>query len=313
MYSEIISDIKSLKVQGAINVAKEAVRAFEIRLAEIYSNADRPSFPGSQHNIKEFVSSIAQVKEELISLRATEPCLRNSINYITSNINYTLSVKELKSTLDKNIEYVRKHFKDSDALITKYGSKRISSGMVLFTHCHASTVTKIMIDAKQSGKEFSVHNTETRPLFQGRITAQELATNGIKVQHFVDSAGRVALKKCDMMLIGADAILSDGTIINKIGSEMFAEIAYRYDIPVYICTDSWKFDPKSIFGFDEEIEMRESKEVWPNVPKNITVNNFAFEKINHELVTGIISELGIFKPDMFVQEVLEKYPWMINK
>ena len=65
-------------------------------------------------------------------------------------------------------------------------------------------------------------------------------------------------------------------VINKIGSEMFCEAAKSKEIPVYICTDSWKFDVATIFGFDEIIEKRHETEVWSDKPKNIKISNYAF-------------------------------------
>ena len=67
-------------------------------------------------------------------------------------------------------------------------------------------VMAILKKAKEQGKKFEVYNTETRPKFQGRITATELAKLGIPVTHYIDSAARLAIKQTDMMLIGCDAI-----------------------------------------------------------------------------------------------------------
>ena len=115
------------------------------------------------------------------------------------------------------------------------------------------------------------------------------------------------------MLLGADAITVEGKIINKMGSELFAEVAEQNDVPVYICSDSWKFDPASVFGYEEEIEKRSAKEVWPTAPKGVTISNFAFEKINPDLITGIISELGVYTPEVFVEEVKRSYPWIFKR
>ena len=155
-----------------------------------------------------------------------------------------------------------------------------------------------------------MHNTETRPLFQGRKTAIELASYKIPVKHYVDSAARMALKKADIMMIGADAITTEGKVINKIGSELIAEAANKIGVPVYICTHSWKFDPETIFGFDEEIEKRAWDEIWPNKPRKVNIDNFAFEKINPALITGIISELGVYRPQNFISEIKNNYKWM---
>ena len=182
----------------------------------------------------------------------------------------------------------------------------------MYTHCHSSTVVNIIKQAKDNGVNFEVHNTETRPLYQGRKTAKELSDYGIPVRHYVDSAARLALKKADIMLIGADAITAEGKIINKIGSELISEAANKLNVPVYVCTHSWKFDPKTIFGFEEIIEKRLAKEVWPNKPKNVSIDNFAFEQVNPALVTGIISEIGIYNPQNFRQGIKNHYSWMFN-
>jgi ribose 1,5-bisphosphate isomerase len=201
---------------------------------------------------------------------------------------------------------------NSRKLIIEMGSKKIKNGMVVFTHCHSSTVMSVLIEAKKQGKRFAVHNTETRPRLQGRKTAKELSNAGIKVRHYVDSAARLALKGADIMMIGADAITSEGRVINKIGSELFAEVAHRYDIPVYVCTNSWKFDPETVFGFTEEIEQRTAEEVWARPPKNVIIDNKAFEIIRPELIAGAITELGIYEPQILVEEIKREYPWMVK-
>jgi ribose 1,5-bisphosphate isomerase len=182
--------------------------------------------------------------------------------------------------------------------------------MKIFTHCHSSSVVAALLKAKTRGAKFVVHNTETRPLFQGRKTAKELAKARIPVIHFVDSGARIALKEADLMLIGADAITSGGKVINKIGSEMFALIADKYDVPVHVLADSWKFDPQSIYGIPEPIERRSSKEVWEKPPKGVDVRNIAFERVDPGLIESIVSELGVHAPSNFVSEVRRTYPWL---
>ena len=271
-FNQICKAIKEVKIQGAENVAKAAIKAYYLK--------------PTKESIK-----------KLISLRPTEPCLRNSLKFVQ---------------LDKNnISRALLHFEESDYLISEYASKLIENNNIVYTHCHSSTVNKVFKRAKDKGKRFLVRNTETRPLFQGRITSQELAKLKIPNSHFVDSAMRLALKKSDLMFLGADAITSEGKVINKIGSELACETAKKYEIPVYVCTNSWKFDPKTIFGFPEIIEKRPKNEVWNNPPKGVNIINPAFEKIDPDLITAIISELGVLSPANFVDSVKKTYPWMI--
>ncbi|MBN1494866.1 hypothetical protein JW911_03990 [Candidatus Peregrinibacteria bacterium] len=284
-YKEILKKIKNLEIQGAENIAVKAVEAFAIKLKETQDK-----------------KKLEKYFEELKALRATEPGLRNALKYCLENY-----------TKNKRVaEFVINHFKKSKEKIAEYGAKKIHNGMKIFTHCHSSTVEAILFKAKKQGKKFTVYNTETRPKFQGRITAQELAAKGIDIVHFVDSAGRSMMRKCDLFLFGCDALTSEGKVINKIGTEMLAECANDSRIPSYSCTNSWKFEPATLFGFDEEIEQRNPKEVWDNPPKNVKIYNPAFEIVAPDIYTGAITELGIYKPEAIIFAIKEAYPWIVK-
>jgi len=227
--------------------------------------------------------------KKLSSLRPTEPALKNALYY----------AKRF------SVEDALKHFLDSEYAANKLVLNIVKDDSVIFTHCHSSSVIDSLIYAKNHGKRFSVLNTETRPLLQGRKTSRELAKRGINVVTMVDSAARLEIKKADMMIIGCDAILRDGSVVNKIGSGMFAEIAHNAGKKVYIITDSWKFSPKPV-----KIEERNFQEIWKTSLKHLKIENPAFEKVDAKDITAIISELGILKPKEFVREVKRVYPSM---
>lgn len=284
-YEEIIKKIKSLEIQGAERIAVAAVEAFEMKLKETRDP-----------------SELQKAYEELKATRPTEPALRNALRYCLENYKENPDVAK----------YVIDHFKESKQKIAEYGAKKIHDGMIVFTHCHSSTVERILLEAHKQGKKFTVYSTETRPKFQGRITSQNLAEKGIKVVHFVDSAGRTMMRKADLFLFGCDAVTSEGKVINKIGTEMLAECAKDSRIPAYSCTNSWKFAPQTVYGFDEEIEERDPKEVWENPPKGVEIHNPAFEIVAPDIFTGVITELGIYKSETLIHAVDEKYPWMLK-
>lgn len=283
-YSDIAKGIKDLTIQGAEAIAIAAVDALSQVLA-------------TTHDEKK----IRRAYDELIRLRSTEPALRNALNYLLANF------KKNKNC----VAAVKKHFEDSQKKIAEYGAKKILDGMNVFTHCHSSTVENILILAHKQGKKFTVYNTETRPKYQGRITATKLAKAGIKVVHMVDAAGRTALKKADILLYGCDSLSSEGKTINKIGTQMLAELSHKLDISVYCCTNTWKFNPETIHGFDETIEQRDAKEVWPDAPRGVTIFNPAFEIISPDIITGVITEIGIFKPETIVNRIATVYPWLV--
>jgi ribose 1,5-bisphosphate isomerase len=250
-FNEIAKAIKEIKIQGARNIAKQALYAYHL-------------IPTKKS------------KKKLLSLRPTEPMLTNVLNKMDS-----MSYEEILA-----------HFDDAQEKINKKVFKLIKNNDVIFTHCHSTNVSNALIYAKKNGKKFEVYNTETRPLFQGRKTAKELIAHKIKVTMFVDSAGMIALtksqgtKKVDKVFFGADAILKNG-IINKVGSGMFAQIAFDNKIPVYIVADSWKYSPKNI-----KLEERNFREVWKKLSKKskIKIENPAFEFVPKKFIKKIVTE-----------------------
>lgn len=282
-FGETVKQIKNLQIQGAENIAVAAVEAFALKLK---TSKNR--------------STLQKAADELIATRPTEPALRNALKYCLENYEKNPDVAK----------YVIHHFKTSKEKIAEYGAKKIQNGMIVFTHCHSGTVEAILSKAKKEGKKFTVYNTETRPRYQGRLTAENIAKIGIPVVHFVDSAARMFLKKADLFLFGCDAVTAEGKIFNKIGTESIAALANELHIPSYSCTNSWKFDPKTLYGFEEIIEERDPKEVWKNPPKGVTIRNPAFEITSPDVITGMITELGIVKPEALLAQIQKNYPWI---
>ena len=275
-FEQICNDIKNLKIQGAEQVARAALKALEIR-----------------HDKKSV--------KKIVSLRPTEPCLRNCVYHALSFHNIDVGIQETVQLMN----YARHK-------VITHGANLVQNKSIVFTHCHSGTVVSILLEAKRQGKKFQVYNTETRPNLQGRITAQELLKANIPVTMFVDSSSTTALKKADLFLFGVDAITGQGSVINKIGNKMMAEIAHKYDVPRYACSFSWKFDPKTVLGKIEKLEARDEREVWPGKPKKLKISNIVFEEIPSDLITGIVSELGILEPGTFVSEFSIKYPFLVK-
>lgn len=271
---ETVRKIERVEIQGATNVAEAGVRLLK-RLVERGADEER----------------VDEVADRLKSARPTEPFLFNCIRVARETDEYDRVLGQI----------------DRQEAIDENGAPLVGEDDVVYTHCHSSSVTSVL-ETVADDREFRARVTETRPLYQGRKTARELADAGVPVRFYVDSGARIALREADIMMIGADAVLDNGKVINKIGSEMFAEVAGGYDVPVYVVTNSWKYDPMSSFGYETEIERRTAEEVWGEPPEGVDVVNYAFEKIAPEKVNGIVSELGVHEPDDFVDAVTDEYP-----
>ena len=190
------------------------------------------------------------------------------------------------------------------------GAKRIQDGSTVFTHCHSSTVTRLLAKAKAQGKNFKVICTETRPAFQGRITAKELVGLGIETTFIVDSAARTFMGDVDIVIVGADAITSEGNVVNKVGTGGIAVLAHEARKPFYVVSELLKFDPETLGGECEKIEQRNPSEVWSEAPKGLTVRNPAFDLTPSRYIHGLVCEEGIIAPQTIVEVMRRRYPWV---
>lgn len=192
------------------------------------------------------------------------------------------------------------------------GMRELAGLTNIMTHCNTGRLTAAgwgtalgVIYAKAvSGEPVKVHATETRPLLQGaRLTTWELQDAGIDVTLMTDgsSASAMAEGKIDVVLVGADRIATNGDTANKIGTFAHAVNANYAGIPFYVAAPLSTFDPSIATGAEIEIELRPGSEVtfWrsePTAPGEAVVWNPAFDVTPAELITGIITEVGVLRP-----------------
>jgi ribose 1,5-bisphosphate isomerase len=293
--------IKKLKVQGARNVAIAAVKALQ-------SQAEQTKTKTKTH----FLNELKEAQTIFNSSRETEPLMRNAVSYliIQAKNAETEKVNELSQIVISKADQFLDDLDASREKTAEIGAKRIRDGSVIFTHCHSSTVTRLFAKAKAEGKKFRVICTETRPAFQGRITAKALVDLGIETMFVVDSASRTFVRNVDVVVVGADAITSEGNVVNKIGTGGIAVLAREARVPFYVVSELLKYDPATLQGECEKIEQRNPAEVWSEAPKELCVRNPAFDVTPNYYINGIICEEGIIAPQSIVEIVRRKYPWV---
>src|SRR5579859_2836694 len=206
--------------------------------------------------------------------------------------------------------------------IGRLGAKLIRSGMKILTHCNAGwlafvdvgTATAPIYAAQAQGKKFHVFCDETRPRSQGAtLTAWELAQQKIPHEIIADNAAGHLMQRgqIDLVIVGSDRTLGrTGEVANKIGTYTKAVLAARHDIPFYVAIPLSTIDWNLKSGHDIPIEERHESEVlgaWGVTPKGRReyvrvanpgsgAYNAGFDVTPADLITGIITPAGIFKP-----------------
>ncbi len=195
-----------------------------------------------------------------------------------------------------------------------YGAELIPDGATILTHCNAGalacaaygTALGVIRAAHAAGKKISVFADETRPLLQGaRLTAWELQREGIPVTLICDgmAAHCMARGLIDLVIVGADRIAANGDTANKIGTYQVALAARAHGLPCYVAAPTSTIDFSLSEGSQIPIEERSPDEVRrfagvPTAPDGVAVYNPAFDVTPARLLTAIITEKGVFAPDI---------------
>ncbi|MFX0009398.1 MAG: S-methyl-5-thioribose-1-phosphate isomerase [Candidatus Hermodarchaeota archaeon] len=202
--------------------------------------------------------------------------------------------------------------------IGKNGATLLKDGDVVLTHCNAGSLATVQYGtalapvraAIEAGKNISVIADETRPRLQGaRLTAYELHYDNIPVKVISDTSSGLLMKlgKINKVIVGTDRVTSDA-VFNKIGTYLVALAAYDNKIPFYVAAPTSTLSLRETIE-DVTIEQRDSSEVRnvlgkvQIVPNGVECLNYAFDITPFRLVTGVITEDGVFTPE----ELLKKY------
>jgi methylthioribose-1-phosphate isomerase len=282
-------------------------------------------------NLPAFSKHVDVVYETLKSARPTAVDPVNAMNDVRRIMAKGETVEEQQSLALAAAEEFANDDARHCAELGEHGAKLIRNGMRVLTHCNAGwlafvdigTATGPLYAAQKQGKKFHVFCDETRPRSQGAtLTAWELAQQKISHQIIADnSAGHLMQRgEIDMVIVGSDRTLGrTGEVANKIGTYTKAVLAARHKIPFYVAIPLSTIDWEMKSGFDIPIEERHEHEVlgaWGIIsdPKtkaktdngkrayvrvaNPTsgARNPGFDVTPAELITGIITPAGIFKP-----------------
>lgn len=276
-------------------------------------------------SIDEFKKQLLEKSTYLASSRPT------AVNLMWAVEQQKELIKNSKSDISTMVEELKAQaikMENEDIEINKsigrYGATVVPKGATILTHCNAGalatvgygTALGVVRSAYANDNTIQVFADETRPRQQGaRITTLELTMDGIPTTLITDGMCSYFMSKgmIDMVVVGADRIAANGDTANKIGTYTVAIAAKYHNIPFYIAAPLSTIDTSIKSGKEIPIEERSHEEVThingkPICAEGVNIINPGFDVTPNELITGIITEVGILKPDYnkSIKEAFEK-------
>ncbi|MFZ7104515.1 MAG: S-methyl-5-thioribose-1-phosphate isomerase [Peptococcaceae bacterium] len=307
-YRCVAESIKNMKVRGAPAIGVAAAYGLVLAALEYRTLA-----PG------DFMVRVREAARTLSLTRPTAVNLFWALNRMLSVFvdDADSDVEQLVAKLRAEAGRIQKEDLDMNIKMAQAGCNLIPPRANILTHCNAGalatagygTALGIIREAHKEGKLQMVYADETRPLLQGaRLTAFELMEDGIPTTLIADNMAAYLMqqKKIDCIIVGADRIAGNGDVANKIGTYGVAVLAKYHNIPFYVAAPASTFDLSLSTGKDIPIEERNPEEIRKIggvsiAPPEVRVVNPAFDITPHDLITAIVTDKGILKPEYSTQ------------
>jgi methylthioribose-1-phosphate isomerase len=276
----------------------------------------------SASSYAEFTRQLRPIIETLAATRPTAVNLFWALNRMRRVIETHPqdSVQALKAKLVEEALEIHREDIERNQAIGRHGADLIKDGDTILTHCNTGalatgghgTALGIIRSAWQKGKRLHVLAGETRPVLQGaRLTMWELQQEKIPSTLITDSMAGTMMAKglVHLVVVGADRIAANGDTANKIGTYNLAVLAKAHGIPFYVAAPTSTIDLSIPSGDRIPIEERNPEEVTTVMgkvriaPNQVNVANPAFDVTPAKYITGIITEVGIFKPAMLKKQL----------
>ncbi|MFQ6135349.1 MAG: translation initiation factor eIF-2B, partial [Nitrososphaerales archaeon] len=286
---EKVKMIESDRTHGASWLAREAVKTL-VQASEAYES----------DNVEDYLTRLKILAERLMNLRPSMASFNNQVGELLYRVveksKSTSRLDEIKRFVESEAESLSRASEEAAKAIAENVLKLIPEKATIFTHSYSSTVIEALKLAHDHKRDLQIFVTESRPLFEGRATAKELAEYGVPTTLVTDAAAGYFAGTVNLVLLGADSLLADGSIINKAGTYSIVLAAAYQGVPVYVAAELSKVNLRSYFT-RILLEEKDWSEVWPDGPDTVSIRNLYFDITPKFFIAGVITESRRIRPD----------------
>ncbi len=304
-HGEVARAITEMVIRGAPAIG--AAAAFGLALAARESKARTPG---------ELLADLQAAGSTLKAARPTAVNLAWAVDRMLRGATSpeAATVDELRQLILTAAQRLADEDVEINQRMATHGAELIADGDTIVHHCNTGalaavdwgTALGVIRTAWEQGKKIHVLVDETRPRLQGaRLTAWELSQYGIPYEIISDNMSGYFMRagKVQKVFFGADRVVANGDVANKIGTYMLALAAKDNGVPAYAVVPTSTIDLSLAHGGLIPIEERSQAEVLdiqlggePVTPKGAKARNPAFDVTPQRLITGIVTENGVVYP-----------------
>lgn len=237
-------------------------------------------------DVDELRGELVSFADELAAVRPSMTAIHNLVaRWRTGVAEFEGDLEALRAYARTQANQVRTWADAATDATTRNVIATLGDRRRLMTHSISSTVSRTLL--RMPRKDLDVVVTESRPALEGWNLASTLARDGVSVTYITDAQMGLFVKDVDAVVVGADALLPDGSVVNKSGTYLLALAAREAGVPLYVCAESFKCTqgPAS----EMVLEEKSGSELRPPPVPGIRTRNIYFEVTPAALVTDWLS------------------------
>uniref|UniRef100_A0A8C8THU9 Translation initiation factor eIF2B subunit delta n=2 Tax=Peromyscus maniculatus bairdii TaxID=230844 RepID=A0A8C8THU9_PERMB len=264
--------------------------------------------PPNEELSRDLVNKLKPYISFLTQCRPLSASMCNAIKFLNKEITGMSSSKreeEAKSELREAIDrYVQEKIVLAAQAISRFASKKISDGDVILVYGCSSLVSRILREAWAEGRLFRVVVVDSRPRLEGRHMLRSLVRAGVPTSYLLIPAASYVLPEVSKVLLGAHALLANGSVMSRVGTAQLALVARAHNVPVLVCCETYKFCERvqtDAFVSNElddpdDLQCKRGEQValanWQD-RSSLRLLNLVYDVTPPELVDLVITELGM--------------------
>ncbi|XP_036352711.2 translation initiation factor eIF-2B subunit delta isoform X2 [Ochotona princeps] len=264
--------------------------------------------PPSEELCRDLVAKLKPYISFLTQCRPLSASMYNAIKFLNKEITGVSSTKreeeakaEIRAAIDR---YVQEKIVLAAQAIVRFASQKISNRDVILVYGCSSLVSRILQEAWSEGRQFRVVVVDSRPRLEGRHMLRFLVRAGVPASYLLISAASYVLPEVSKVLLGANALLANGSVMSRVGTAQLALVARAHNVPVLVCCETYKFCERvqtDAFVSNElddpdDLQCERGDHValadWQSQP-TLRLLNLVYDVTPPELVDLVITELGM--------------------
>ncbi|XP_005400552.1 PREDICTED: translation initiation factor eIF-2B subunit delta isoform X2 [Chinchilla lanigera] len=253
------------------------------------------------NKLKPYISFLTQCRPLSASMYNAIKFLNKEITAVSSSKREEEAKTELRAAIDR---YIQEKIVLAAQAISRFAYKKISNGDVILVYGCSSLVSRILQEAWNEGRRFRVVVVDSRPWLEGRHMLRSLVHAGVPASYLLIPAASYVLPEVSKVLLGAHALLANGSVMSRVGTAQLALVARAHNVPVLVCCETYKFcervqtDAFVSNELDDPDDLRCEREDhvalanWQN-HSSLRLLNLVYDVTPPELVDLVITELGM--------------------